>query len=266
MGLTSGSGRCPGEGSGHPHQCSCLGKPMDRRRLVGHSPWGCGRVRHNIVTKHKPPTDYSTDCISLLPAVLQVFHSGCWWIQCLPEASKWLCSVGRASSLLFPEHPLALSVRDFFVCGNWPGKFSELGLVLMFPVESFIPKLSIYSEITEFSTPFLCLLLGMGLFSAQSLNTSTEVGCSVVWPEPGWARMPCPGFSTHGRSLCGQTVLAVSQLWTHMQNPKEPDSNRRLQWNIPVLGDVFIKKKSNFFYLDWCFFFCYCIIYNLVEK
>ena len=159
---------------------------------------------------------------------------------------------------IFPSFPGASSCivcKGFFLCGNWPGKFSELGLVLMFPVESFIPKLSIYSEITEFSIPFLCLLLGMGLFSAQSLNTSTEVGCSVVWPEPGWARMSCPGLSTPGWSLCGQTVLAVSQLWTHMQNPKEPDSNWRLQWNIPVLGDVFIKKKkSNLFYLDWFFF------------
>ena len=36
----------PGEGNGHPHQYSCLGKPMDRRRLLGHSPWDCRRVRH----------------------------------------------------------------------------------------------------------------------------------------------------------------------------------------------------------------------------
>ena len=30
MGSISGSGRSPGEGSGNPLQCSCLGNPMDR--------------------------------------------------------------------------------------------------------------------------------------------------------------------------------------------------------------------------------------------
>ena len=30
VGLISGSGRCPGEGSGSPLQYSCLGNPMDR--------------------------------------------------------------------------------------------------------------------------------------------------------------------------------------------------------------------------------------------
>ena len=30
VGSISGSGRSPGEGSGNPLQCSCLGNPMDR--------------------------------------------------------------------------------------------------------------------------------------------------------------------------------------------------------------------------------------------
>ena len=30
-----GSGRSPGEGNGYPHQCSCLGKPMDREEPAG---------------------------------------------------------------------------------------------------------------------------------------------------------------------------------------------------------------------------------------
>ena len=30
MGSIPGSGRSPGEGSGNPLQCSCLGNPMDR--------------------------------------------------------------------------------------------------------------------------------------------------------------------------------------------------------------------------------------------
>ena len=41
MGLIPGLGRSPGEGSGNPLQYSCLGNPMDRRSLVGYSPWGC---------------------------------------------------------------------------------------------------------------------------------------------------------------------------------------------------------------------------------
>ena len=30
LGLIPGSGSCPGEGNGNPHQCSCLENPMDR--------------------------------------------------------------------------------------------------------------------------------------------------------------------------------------------------------------------------------------------
>ena len=35
-----GSGRPPGEGHGNPLQYSCLENPMDKRTLVGFSPWG----------------------------------------------------------------------------------------------------------------------------------------------------------------------------------------------------------------------------------
>ena len=38
-GSITGSGRCPGEGSGDPLQCSCLEKPMDRGAWWGYSPW-----------------------------------------------------------------------------------------------------------------------------------------------------------------------------------------------------------------------------------
>ena len=40
-GSIPGSGRSPGEGNCNPFQYSCLGNPMDRRSLVGYSPWGC---------------------------------------------------------------------------------------------------------------------------------------------------------------------------------------------------------------------------------
>ena len=45
-GSIPGSGRFPGEGSGNPLQCSCLGNPMDRgaRRVAVH---GVSRVGHD---------------------------------------------------------------------------------------------------------------------------------------------------------------------------------------------------------------------------
>ena len=46
-GLIAESRRSPGEGNGNPLQYSCLGKHMDKRNLVGYSPWGHKRVRHN---------------------------------------------------------------------------------------------------------------------------------------------------------------------------------------------------------------------------
>ena len=39
-GLIPGTGRFPGGGNGNPFQYSCPGNPMDRRSLVGYSPWG----------------------------------------------------------------------------------------------------------------------------------------------------------------------------------------------------------------------------------
>ena len=39
-GSIPGLGRSPGDGNGSPLQYSCLGNPMDRRSLVGYSPWG----------------------------------------------------------------------------------------------------------------------------------------------------------------------------------------------------------------------------------
>ena len=46
-----GSERTPGEENGNPLQYSCLGNPMDRRSLVGYSPWGQKRVGHDLVCK-----------------------------------------------------------------------------------------------------------------------------------------------------------------------------------------------------------------------
>ena len=49
LGSILGSGRFPGEGNGNPLQYSCLGS-YGQRTLVGYSPWGCKRVRHNLAT------------------------------------------------------------------------------------------------------------------------------------------------------------------------------------------------------------------------
>ena len=40
MGLIPALGRSPGEGNGNPLQYSCLKNSMDKRSLVGYSPWG----------------------------------------------------------------------------------------------------------------------------------------------------------------------------------------------------------------------------------
>ena len=39
-GSIPGLGRSPGGGHGHPLQYSCLENPMEKRSLVGYSPWG----------------------------------------------------------------------------------------------------------------------------------------------------------------------------------------------------------------------------------
>ena len=40
LGLIPGLGRSPGEGHGNPFRYPCLENSMDRRSLVGYSPWG----------------------------------------------------------------------------------------------------------------------------------------------------------------------------------------------------------------------------------
>ena len=45
-----GSVRSSGEGNGNPLQYSCLGNPMDRGDWWATVPWGCKRVRHDLVS------------------------------------------------------------------------------------------------------------------------------------------------------------------------------------------------------------------------
>ena len=46
-GLIPGLGRCPEEGNGNPLQYCCLGEFQGQRSLVGYSPWGSQKVRHD---------------------------------------------------------------------------------------------------------------------------------------------------------------------------------------------------------------------------
>ena len=41
LGLIPGWGRAPGRGHCNPLQYSCLENPIDKRSLVGYSPWEC---------------------------------------------------------------------------------------------------------------------------------------------------------------------------------------------------------------------------------
>ena len=50
MDLFPGSGRSHRRGHGNILQYSCLENPLDKRSLVGYSPWGHKRVGHNLVT------------------------------------------------------------------------------------------------------------------------------------------------------------------------------------------------------------------------
>ena len=51
VGSVSGLGRVPGEGSGYPLRFS--GRSHGQRSLGGDSPWGCRRVRHDLMTKQR---------------------------------------------------------------------------------------------------------------------------------------------------------------------------------------------------------------------
>ena len=66
IGLIPGSERSPGEGSGRLLQYSCLEDSMDKRSLVGYSPWGRKRVRYNLATmQQKRQLRFPLLCFSL---------------------------------------------------------------------------------------------------------------------------------------------------------------------------------------------------------
>ena len=84
--------KIPGEGNDNPLQYSCLKNTMDRRILVGYSPWDCKRVRHNWATKHAG-TQRAVGGVK-----------GNTYIQTFPRAaiqrkSQWLIQLGKEISL-----------------------------------------------------------------------------------------------------------------------------------------------------------------------
>ena len=48
-----GSGRSPEERNGNPLQLFLPGKSHGQKSLAGNSPWGCKRVRHDLVTRRQ---------------------------------------------------------------------------------------------------------------------------------------------------------------------------------------------------------------------
>ena len=76
LGLIPGSGRSLGEGNGNPLQYSCLGHPMGS--LVGYSPQGRKRIRHDLVTKQQM-------------FVAALFTTAKTWKQLkCPSTEKWI--------------------------------------------------------------------------------------------------------------------------------------------------------------------------------
>lgn len=101
------------------------------------------------------------------PVLLESSKQLCFWQWVFPSFSK-------ASSYIACKR---------FLCRNWPGKFSEFGIVLTFPVESFIPELCIYSEIVKVSALSLSVssTLAGPVFASPSLSSSAgAVGFSVL--------------------------------------------------------------------------------------
>ena len=79
-----GLGRSPGGGNGNPLQYSCLENSMDRRSLVGYSPWG---QKESDMTEHMPcfiylHMDYLMSHFSYWPSTSPERSSGWSSLQC----------------------------------------------------------------------------------------------------------------------------------------------------------------------------------------
>ena len=97
-------GRSPGEGNGNPFQYSCLENP--KRRLVGYSPWGCKRVRQDLVSKKQ-----MTTVVTRMKQVSVLIFP--WWNQ----LSLFLafCLVCIASSNIGQKEVLPLIISEMMI-------------------------------------------------------------------------------------------------------------------------------------------------------
>ena len=59
-GLILGLGRSPGDRDRNPLQYFLPGKPHGQKRLLGYSPWGNKRFRHNLAAKQQLNILYTT--------------------------------------------------------------------------------------------------------------------------------------------------------------------------------------------------------------
>ena len=103
LGFIPGWGRSPGGGHGNPLQCSCLKNTMDKRNLVGYSPWG---RRESHTTEHTHVGLFRYPSLGMGPTISDYqgkIHHGVTW--------------GEGASLLF-WHEL------FWLCSVFVGHFA----------------------------------------------------------------------------------------------------------------------------------------------
>ena len=87
--LIPGSGRSPGEGNGHPLQCSGLQNSHGQRSLAGHSPWGHKTVGLNWATKQWYLTKFLVCFFLLLKTTTSIFIRTVFFIH--PYFEKQRC-------------------------------------------------------------------------------------------------------------------------------------------------------------------------------
>ena len=91
--LISGLARTPGGGNDTPLQYSCLENSMDRRSLVGHSPWG---HKESDMTEHMA-------CFIYLYTDHLVSHFSYWPSTSPERSSRWSTLQCPSYNLKFPD-------------------------------------------------------------------------------------------------------------------------------------------------------------------
>ena len=106
-GLIPGLGRSSGEGNGNLLQCSCWEKSHGQRSLVGYSPWGLERIRHDLATKQWVLQGQDcTTAFDLWPLISPIVSFClCVLVQfCRSVVSDFFCDPIDCSTPGFPVH------------------------------------------------------------------------------------------------------------------------------------------------------------------